>query len=173
MSSSSITYLEMHSPHALRPKRCADDGFWIGEATVRQWQVNRFLYLSIGSDWSWNDKRRWSDDEWKAYVEAPGLRTFCAYADGAPAGYYELHYAEETGVEIAYFGLFPAFVGRGLGGALLTHALEEAWKMSPRRVWVHTCALDHPAAIANYQARGMEIYKVEPPSSPGDLMGLH
>jgi GNAT superfamily N-acetyltransferase len=57
--------------------------------------------------------------------------------------------------------LLPAFVGRGLGGALLTSALEDAWKMQPPRVWVHTCTLDHPAALANYQARGMKIYKTE------------
>jgi GNAT superfamily N-acetyltransferase len=70
---------------------------------------------------------------------------------------------DQSGVEIAYFGLLPAFIGRGLGGALLTNAIEEAWQMSPERVWVHTCTLDHPSALANYQARGMEVYKVESP----------
>jgi hypothetical protein len=48
-----------------------------------------------------------------------------------------------------------------LGGALLSRALEDAWQMEPRRVWVHTCTLDHPAALANYQARGMKIYRSE------------
>jgi GNAT superfamily N-acetyltransferase len=59
--------------------------------------------------------------------------------------------------------LLPEFIGRGLGGALLTSAIEEAWRMSPPiyRVWVHTCDLDHPAALANYQARGMVVYKQE------------
>jgi GNAT superfamily N-acetyltransferase len=59
--------------------------------------------------------------------------------------------------------LLPEFIGRGLGGALLTSAIEEAWRMSPSitRVWVHTCTLDHPGALANYQSRGMVIYKRE------------
>jgi GNAT superfamily N-acetyltransferase len=155
------TYLEMRSPDELRPKRCEDDRFWIGEATVPQWQFNRFLYLAVGSPWAWNDKRTWSDEQWRTYVESGQLRTFSAYYDGAPAGYYELHRDDENAVEIAYFGLMPAFLGRRLGGALLTSAIEEAWRMSPTRVWVHTCTLDHPAALANYQARGMRIYKVE------------
>ncbi len=66
-------------------------------------------------------------------------------------------------VEIAYFGLLPDFIGRGLGGALLTSAIENAWTWSPTpsRIWVHTCNRDHPFALANYQARGFAIYKVE------------
>ena len=161
MSQVVTTYLEMRSPDELRSKRCKDDRFWIGEATVPQWQLNRFLYFVVGDGWTWTDKRPWSDEQWRDYAESERLRTFCAYYDGAPAGYYELRRDEEGGVEIAYFGLLPAFIGRGFGGALLTSAIEEAWRMSPSRVWVHTCTLDHPAALANYQARGMRIYKVE------------
>jgi GNAT superfamily N-acetyltransferase len=157
------TYLEMRSPDDLRPKRCADDRFWIGEATVAQWQFNRFLYVAVGSQWAWTDKLAWSDKEWRAYVESDRLRTFGAYYDGAPAGFYELHHDPDNRVEIAYLGLLPAFIGRGFGGALLTSALEVAWQMSPGRVWVHTCTLDHPAALANYHARGMSAYKVESP----------
>ena len=155
------TYLEMRSLDEFRPKRCADRCFWIGEATVKQWQFNRFLYQAVGGPWQWTDKRDWTDDQWRAYAESDRLRTFAAYYDGAPAGYYELHRSDDGAVEIIYFGLLPAFVGRGLGGALLSSALEEAWRMKPPRVWVHTCSLDHPAALANYQARGMKIYKAE------------
>jgi len=61
--------------------------------------------------------------------------------------------------------LLPEFIGRRLGGALLTSAIQQAWSRSggvaPNRVWVHTCNRDHPQALANYQARGMVIYKVE------------
>ena len=153
----------MRSLQNLRPKRCADDRFWIREAKVQQWQFNRFLYLAVGGDWSWNDKGVWTDEQWKEYVHSPQLRTFAAYYDGAPAGYYELHCDDENTIEIAYFGLLPLFIGRGFGGALLTNALEEAWQMSPERVWVHTCTLDHPSALTNYEARGMEVYKVESP----------
>jgi len=156
------TYLQMNSPAQLRPQRSAEEGFQIREQTERDWHFNRDLYLAVGENWSWTDKRAWTDDQWKEYGLAPELRTFGAYLGGALAGYYELRGDEEGGVEIAYFGLLPQFIGRGLGGALLTSAIEHAWEVSPSvaRVWVHTCTLDHPRALANYQARGMTIYKM-------------
>ena len=156
------TYLEMHSPDQLRPKRSVDEPLQIKEA-ARDWRFNRDLYLAVGQTWSWNDKRGWTDEQWKEYGLAPELRTFGAYYDNSLAGYYELRRDEDGGVEIAYFGLLPKFIGRGLGGALLTSAIEEAWRTSPSisRVWVHTCTLDHPSALANYQARGMMVYKQE------------
>jgi GNAT superfamily N-acetyltransferase len=156
-------YLEMHSPDQLRPKRGADTRFQIHEKKERDWRFNRDLYLAVGQMWSWNDKRIWSDEQWKEYGLAPELRTFAAYYDDSLAGYYELRRDDEGSVEIAYFGLLPEFIGHGLGGALLTSAIEEAWRMLPlvSRVWVHTCNLDHPSALANYQARGMSIYKEE------------
>jgi GNAT superfamily N-acetyltransferase len=155
------TYLEMRSPEQLRPKRCADVRFQIREQTERSWRFNRDLYFRVGEQWEWLDKRPWTDERWKQYATAPELRTFAAYYDDALAGYYELRRDTEHGVEIAYFGLLPKFIGRGLGSALLTSAIEEAWRMAPKRVWVHTCNRDHPRALANYQARGMVVYKVE------------
>jgi GNAT superfamily N-acetyltransferase len=156
-----ITYLEMLSPDALKPRRCADPRFSVREATVKQWEYNRFLYMLVGRDWFWNDKRGWTERQWGQYVESDGLRTFVAYYDGSVAGYYEMRSDNIGGVEIAIFGLAPRFIGRGFGGVLLTSALEEAWRTRPNRVWLHTCTLDHPVALLNYQARGMNVYKVE------------
>jgi len=156
------TYLEMRSPDELRPKRCADARFQIREQRQRDWRFNRDLYFRVGERWDWIDKRPWTEARWKEYAAAPELRTFAAYYDDALAGYYELRCDSEGGIEVAYFGLVPQFIGRGLGGALLTSAIEQAWRISPKRVWVHTCNRDHPQALANYQARGMLVYKVEP-----------
>jgi len=157
------TYLEMRSPDQLRPKRCSNGRFQVREEKERHWRFNRDLYLAVGQMWAWNDKRVWTDEQWKEYGLAPGLRTFGAYYDGSLAGYYELRSHDESDVEIAYFGLLPEFIGRGLGSVLLTNAIEEAWRTSPSiaRVWVHTCTFDHPSALTNYQARGMVIYKQE------------
>jgi len=159
------TYLEMRSPGELRAKRCADARFQIREQTQRDWRFNRDLYFRVGERWDWIDKRSWTEARWKEYAVAPELRTFAAYYDHGLAGYYELRSDIAGGVEIAYFGLLPEFIGRGLGGALLTSAIEEAWSrrggVAPRRVWVHTCNRDHPQALANYRARGMLVYKVE------------
>ena len=91
----------------------------------------------------------------------PELQTWIGYVRETPAGYFELDEQRENGnkqVELAYFGLLPSFVGRGVGGALLTEAIRRAWALGPQRVWVHTCTLDHPAALPNYQKRGFRIY---------------
>ena len=156
------TYLEMRSPAQLRPKR-ANDRFQVRELKRRDWRFNRDLYRRVGEPWRWFDKRDWSDAQWEEYGLAPELRTFAAESEDELAGYYELRPDGEGGVEIAYFGLLPQFIGRGLGGALLTHAIETAWQTSPppSRVWVHTCNRDHPQALANYQARGMSIFKID------------
>ena len=78
---------------------------------------------------------------------------------GDRAGYYELLPADGE-VQIAHFGLLPAFHGRGLGGALLEHALRRGFELGTR-VWVHTCTLDGPHALANYRARGLVPYRVD------------
>jgi ribosomal protein S18 acetylase RimI-like enzyme len=158
------TYLEMRSPEQLRPKR-TDGRFQVREQKS-EWRFNRDMYLRVGEQWDWSDKRPWTNEQWKEYASARGLRTFAAYYDGALAGYYELRRESEpdghgSRIEIAYFGLLPEFIGRGFGGALLTNAIEEAWRMSPARVYVHTCNRDHPQALANYQARGLVVYKIE------------
>ena len=156
-----ITYLEMRSPAELRAKLATDPRFRVAEATTKQWEFNRFLYLLVGRNWSWNEKRNWTEAQWKAYAESDSLRTFAGFVEGAVAGYYELRPDQSGGMEITILGLAPTFIGRGLGGALLTSALEEAWRMRPARVWLHTCSLDHPAALPNYLARGMRVYRVE------------
>ena len=157
-----ITYLEMRSPGELRPKTCPDPRFEIKEAIAKQWEFNRSLYLLVGRDWNWNDKRNWTPQQWQTYSESAGLRTFAAHYDGSIAGYYELRLDNaKNEVEIGILGLTPKFVGRGFGGPLVTSALSQAWSLQPARVWLHTCTLDHPAALHNYQARGLRIYKTE------------
>jgi len=85
-----------------------------------------------------------------------------AYVEGTPAGYFQLDAATEPGsVEIAYFGLAPDAIGQGLGKHLLSCAVRDAWALGPKRVWLHTCTLDHPHALPNYQKRGFVPYKTE------------
>jgi GNAT superfamily N-acetyltransferase len=77
------------------------------------------------------------------------------------AGYFELRKCEDGSIEIAYFGLMPQFIGRGLGKHLLTRAVEQAWAARANRVWLHTCTLDDPAALPNYLKRGFKPFKTE------------
>ena len=154
-------YLEMLSQDELRHKACAVPDFRIGECKIKLFPFNRWLYDQVGDDWQWFDKRSWTDDEWRNYAEAGNLRTWVGYMDGTPAGYYELEKQDRDSIQIAYFGLLKPFIARGLGGYLLTHAITSAWAWGARRVWVHTCTLDHPNALKNYLARGMKVYKQE------------
>ena len=64
-------------------------------------------------------------------------------------------------VEVASFGLLPGFPGRGLGGALLAAVIADAWERGARRVWLHTCSLDSPAALPSYERRGFRRYHEE------------
>lgn len=154
-------YLEMNSPEELTEKTDAR-GLTIVEAKINEFRFNKFLYQLIGEQWEWVDKLSLSDEEWKAYVESPYLRTWVAYYEGAIAGYFELNTNKSGDTEIAYFGLASNFIGKGFGGYLLSKAISNAWEIpKTKRVWVHTCSLDHASALSNYKARGLKLYKEE------------
>jgi GNAT superfamily N-acetyltransferase len=156
-----IYYLEMHSPDELNEK-CAANGLMVTEAELDEFRFNRFLYQYVGESWQWTDKLTLSDSEWQEFVEDPQLRTWVGYYKGSIAGYFELKATDSGDTEILYFGLAPNFIGKGLGGYFLSQAIKNAWSIpGTRRVWVHTCNLDHPSALANYQARGLKLYKTE------------
>jgi len=160
MSAVKIYYLEMRSFEELKPTDSPVKPLMIMECQIKQFQFNQFLYHFVGAQWQWTDKARWSDNQWRNYAESAQLRTFVAYQAGAIAGYYELQRQDDT-IEISYFGLTEKFIGRGYGGYLLTCAVRDAWSWGARRVWVHTCSLDHPAALLNYQKRGFTLYQQE------------
>ncbi|MEM7125566.1 MAG: GNAT family N-acetyltransferase [Chloroflexota bacterium] len=153
--------LEMRSPSALNEKT-ESNGLEVAECQVKQFAFNRFLYQFVGANWSWTDKLSWSDEQWKAYAENDNLRTWLGLFRGSPAGFYELQQQKDGNVELAYFGLAPNFIGRGMGGYFLSEAIKSAWAWpGTQRVWVHTCTLDHPSALQNYKSRGFEVYHVE------------
>ncbi len=125
-------------------------------------ELSAFFYRLIGASWHWTGKLAWTDDEWRAWVERPEHHLLSCWVDGVPAGYVEFEQQTDGSVEIAYFGLVSEFHGVGLGGWLLSQAIDFAWGLAgTKRVWLHTCSLDGPAALANYQARGFEIVEVE------------
>jgi GNAT superfamily N-acetyltransferase len=152
-------YLQMLDPARLNGKPRPHEQFEVRECAIPQHAVNRFLYRYVGAAWRWTDRDQWSEDAWRTNIETDRLRTWIAYDHGTPAGYFELQKHSGEEVEILYFGLAEAFIGKSYGGYLLTRAIEEAWAWGAKRVWVHTCTLDHPSALANYQARGFEVYR--------------
>ena len=75
------------------------------------------------------------------------------------AGFFELIYHEEKKeIEIAYLGLLQEYIGKKLGGYLLSEAIKKSFTFDINRVWVHTCSLDHENALKNYISRGMQLY---------------
>jgi GNAT superfamily N-acetyltransferase len=148
-------------------------------------ELNRFLYTAVGGDWFWLDRLTWSWQRWHDWLDRPGVETWLASVRGSPVGYVELDGHRDGEVELAYFGLLPSFIGQGIGGHLLTVALRRAWSLAERwpgreptrRVWLHTCTFDGPAALANYQARGLRLCRMEtgtmelPAEPPGPWPG--
>ncbi len=155
------TYLEMTDPAELdaAPAPSADAAVErVEQAPPALW---RALYTEVGRSYHWVDRLGWSDEEVTAYLADPALEFWVLRVAGETAGYFELRRTSDSSVEIAYFGLLPSFVGRGLGKFLLTSAVERAWARDATRVWLHTSSLDHSSALPNYLARGFRVWKQE------------
>ena len=148
-------YLEIKSPEKVRHAALPTPLPRFERAVVAMPEFSRFLYTAVGGDWHWRDRLDWDYAKWMKWLNRPELETWVLYVDGTPAGYIELEKQPKNEVEIVNFGLLPRFMGRGLGGYLLTLGIERAWEMGAKRVWVHTCSLDAPAAVKNFEARGM------------------
>ena len=173
-------HLEMLDPAWLRPAARPDERLSVVRVGIPSPELNRFFYTAVGGGWFWTDRLGWSYAEWKAYLDRAAVETWVAYLDGTPVGYFELEQQAAGSVEIAYFGLLPQFTGRRIGAWLLSVATVRAWSLWPpstRRVWLHTCSLDSPIALANYQARGFRLFKTEtqtvrlPAVTPGPWPG--
>jgi GNAT superfamily N-acetyltransferase len=101
------------------------------------------------------------DADLLAAIQHPDVEIHLLTVNGHSAGYSELDGRVPGDIELAYFGLFPEFLGHGLGKFFLQWTVQHAWQRQPRRVWVHTCDLDHPAALPLYRSVGFEAYKQE------------
>jgi GNAT superfamily N-acetyltransferase len=154
------TYLEMTSPSDLKPEGRAGPDVRLEQVRDCPWHFYRYLYVEVGRQYHWHDRLEWTEAEFRDWLAGPSTIWLLSVA-GSPAGYFELRGHDDGSSEIAYFGLLPEFVGRGLGKFLLTRAVEEAWRQQPTRVWLHTCTLDHPGALPNYLSRGFRTVREE------------
>ncbi|HKW09821.1 MAG TPA: GNAT family N-acetyltransferase [Gemmatimonadaceae bacterium] len=155
------TYLELETREQFRRTAPLPSGARVVHHDPCSIADYRRLYRAVGGPWHWRDRLAWDDDTLRAYLESPEIAIWELLVGDESAGYFELRRTDDENVEIAYFGLVSSFIGRGLGGALLTRAVEEAWRFGAQRVWLHTCTLDSPHALPNYRARGFRDYHTE------------
>ncbi|MFE6485005.1 GNAT family N-acetyltransferase [Streptomyces sp. NPDC057757] len=166
--------LEQTAPADLLPASPPAGDVRIVRAEVPSPEFSRFLYASVGGDILWTDRLAWSYERWREVLEKPGVETWVAYDRGTPAGYIELDPQDDGVVEIAYFGLIPAFRGRRIGGHLLSYGVARAWDLAGRlpgraetkRVWLHTCSKDGEHAMDNYLRRGFRLFDTKVAEEP-------
>jgi ribosomal protein S18 acetylase RimI-like enzyme len=163
------TYLHLPSREHFRPAFVEDPDLLVLEAREPSVAYYRFLYDAVGRDFVWIDRLPWTDTRYQEYLSRPTTTVLVLYYRGIPAGYIDLDASEDAATEIAYFGLVPAVHGRGFGKHLLSVGVQRAFDDGAARIWLHTCTLDGPHAIANYQARGFIPYKTTIEDEPVPL----
>ena len=155
-------YLEISSLNQLNASKKKVQDFLIELLEPDNFQLNKFFYKNIGKNHHWVDRLVWSDQQWIKYVSDKKVKTYILKNNNDLAGFFEIIlHSDKNEVEIAYLGLLEEYHNKNLGSFLLTTAIKKSFLEKPRRVWVHTCTLDHKNALKNYIARGMKIFKTE------------
>ena len=153
-------YLEIHSVKDLVETSSPSNDFKIELINPPDFQLNKFFYKNIGKNHNWVDRLVWNEKEWIEYTTSEKVKTYVLKKKEDLVGYFELNiHQEET--EIAYFGLLEEYHYKKLGSYLLSIAIKKSFFNNPKRVWVHTCSLDHKNALKNYISRGMKVFKKE------------
>jgi len=140
----------------------------LGGRTAVPWELRRVaapavdwyreLFARIGAQWLWFSRLAMPAASLEAILRDPAVEVYALNADGRDEGLLELDFREGGSCEIAFFGLTPAMLGQGAGRWLMNRALEFAWAHPIERLWVHTCTLDHPDALAFYLRSGFQAY---------------
>ena len=155
-------YLEIKSLKDFKEAKVPPENSSVKLVNPKDFQLNKFFYKNIGKNCQWVDRLVWTDLNWIDYVSNENLYTYILKEKNEIAGYFELLFNESSKeVEIAYFGILEEYFGKKFGGYLLSEAIKNSFILGSRRVWVHTCSLDHKNALKNYLARGMKIFKTE------------
>ena len=155
-------YLEINSLQDLSEPEIYPDNCLVNCVEPKDFQINKFFYKNIGKDHRWIDRLIWTDKQWIDYVSNENVKTYILKKDKNLAGYFELiFHKNKNETERAYFGLFKEYQNKKLGSFLLSSAIKHSFSKNIKRVWVHTCSLDHKHALNNYISRGMRIFKKE------------
>ena len=155
-------YLEINSIQDLNEVSKPSKDYSLSLIDPINFQLNKFFYKSIGKKHNWVDRLSWSEEKWINYVSCKNIQTFVFKNREDLVGFFELiFHKEKNEIEIAYFGILEEYQNKKLGSYLLSEAIKKPFQDNVRRVWVHTCSLDHKNALKNYVSRGMQIFKTE------------
>ena len=151
-----VTYLEMTSP----PDTPVPAGsLRLRHVTRPEPEAYRALFRKVGAPWLWFSRLAMADAELEAIIAHPQVELFEVTAVEPVVGMLELDFRIAHECELAFIGLVPELAGQGHGRWLLAEALRLAWREGIKRVHVHTCTLDHPAALAAYRRAGFTAWK--------------
>jgi GNAT superfamily N-acetyltransferase len=152
-----VTYLEMRSPKAIEVPPSTLDLKRIEHPTPERY---RELFRLIGAPWLWFSRLTLDDDKLGEIIADPEVELYAVQdGNGRDVGMLELDFREQGQCELAFVGLVPDLSGLGHGRWLLAEAVSRAWREGVMRVKVHTCSLDHPAALAAYRRAGFTPYR--------------
>jgi len=155
-------YLEINFLKDLKESPHISEKYSINLVDSVDFQLNKFFYKNIGKNHHWVDRLVWTEKQWIEYVSDKDVKTYVLKNEKDLAGYFELNlHPKKNEVEIAYLGLLEEYHNKKLGSYLLSIAIKNSFLSKPKRVWVHTCSLDHKNALNNYISRGMKIFKTE------------
>ena len=155
-------YLEINSIKELNEPNDLSPEYSIHLVEPDDFKLNKFFYKNVGKSHHWVDRLIWTDKQWTNYTSNQNVKTFILKNKNDLAGYFELIiHKDEKEVEIAYLGLLKEYQNQKLGSCLLSSAIKNSFLEKAKRVWVHTCSLDHKNALKNYLSRGMKIFKKE------------
>ncbi len=156
-----VTYLEMTEPPSGPPPPRPVGKLSLNRLDDPDVEFYRFIYDRVGAPWLWYERRLLDDETLVQVIGDPAVEIYVLYVGGEPVGFSELDWRRHGEVEMAYLGLIPDFIGRGLGRTLLRLTIDAAWTRHPERLWLHTCTLDHPDALRIYRRAGFLPYRQE------------
>ena len=118
----------------------------------------RDLFRAVGSDLMWFSRLIMKDEDLAAILGNPAIESYALLRDGKALGLLELNFADLPNCELAFYGLVPSAIGKGLGRALMDESIRRAWGRPINRYWVHTCTFDAPQALPFYIRSGFTPY---------------
>lgn len=152
-----VTSLEMTSKP--RPRPLPHAPLRLQRWTAPEPDKYRALFRRVGEPWLWFSRLAMAEAELIGILRNPAIEVYAVLDPrGIEVGLLELDFREAATAELAFLGLVPELTGKGFGRWLMAHALSLAWRKGVRRVWVHTCTLDHPAALGFYRAQGFTAF---------------